>query len=219
MNEFDKIYASNSWRAGSGIGSLAKRTTGYRKFIELFLQENSIKSVVDYGCGDWQFSHLIDWGEVKYIGVDVASAVIDANTRRYARKNVEFRLVDPHNLDLPSADLLISKDVIQHLSDEDVNLFLKKILPKYKYALITNCVWPESDLNTPIKTGGFRPLDIRRGPFNVGATAVYSFDWQPRQNLLRVLLRRRAWTPWKKIVLLIDNSRSASTIMTPTPAD
>jgi hypothetical protein len=38
----------------------------------------------------------------------------------------------------PGGDLLLIKDVLQHLSNHSVQEFLEKVLPRYRYALITN---------------------------------------------------------------------------------
>ena len=33
-----------------------------------FLKDNAIRSVVDAGCGDWEFSQAIDWTGIDYKG-------------------------------------------------------------------------------------------------------------------------------------------------------
>lgn len=53
---FEEIYATNEWGHGSGEGSLPVHTRGYVAFLQAFLAEKNITSVVDMGCGDWQFS-------------------------------------------------------------------------------------------------------------------------------------------------------------------
>jgi hypothetical protein len=71
QDRFEYIYAANIWGHGSGGGSSPINTRGYRRFLQNFLRKNNIKSVVDLGCGDWQFSHLIDWKGIRYSGFDV----------------------------------------------------------------------------------------------------------------------------------------------------
>lgn len=47
------------------------------EFVRRFIKENSIKSVVDLGCGDWQFSPYIYHDLfVAYVGYDVVLPVI-----------------------------------------------------------------------------------------------------------------------------------------------
>ena len=78
---FDFIYSSNEWSIGSGFGSLPQTTETYRGFLQEFLARNDVRSVIDAGCGDWQFSRLIDWTGIDYLGIDV-SAVALKNTER-----------------------------------------------------------------------------------------------------------------------------------------
>jgi SAM-dependent methyltransferase len=192
---FADIYRNNVWGFGSGHGSLTNVTKGYRSFVETFIRENGVRSVVDYGCGDWQFSRLINWGDAEYTGVDVVESVVAANQKQYGRCGVRFEL---NNGKARSGDLLLVKDVLQHFSDDDIEDFLRDVLPRFRFALITNCVLPESILNASISTGSFRPLDLRKAPFKFPATAVYSFTGPKTYSW-----RKRMYFPaWKKIVLL-----------------
>ena len=199
MSNFEKIYHGNAWGFGSGHGSLPSVTKGYRGFIEDFLQRNKIKSVVDYGCGDWQFSRFVNWSGAHYTGVDVVKKVIESNNQKFASDRVVFRAIDPSATEVPPADLLISKDVLQHLAKNEIVGFLNKVLPRYKYALITNCVEPERDVNRDISTGEFRPIDLRKPPFNLKAEEVFRFSG-PKKFSWRQIKFFHAWT---KMVLLV----------------
>jgi hypothetical protein len=88
---------------------------------------------------------------------------------------------------VPEADLLICKDVLQHLSNRDISIFLKK-LSKFKYCLITNDVDPDtlSSYNQDIETGGYRTLDLRAYPFLVEAQSVLTY--QSKTEVKQVLL-------------------------------
>lgn len=200
MNVFDKIYQTDTWGFGSGHGSLPSVTKTYRAFLEQFLRTNDIESVVDYGCGDWQFSQLVDWGSANYTGIDVAENVIKENSKKHNRDNVAFLHVPFGSSNIPKADLIIVKDVLQHLSDDDVKSFLKNILPQFKFALITNCVEPSDDINKPIASGEFRPLDISKAPFNIQAATVHAFTGP------RVFSKstRSFFPAWKKHVQLVQ---------------
>jgi SAM-dependent methyltransferase len=199
---FDKIYDGNVWGFGSGHGSLPSVTKGYRSFIENFLASHKIKSVLDYGCGDWQFSRFINWSGTHYTGVDVAKKVVEDNNQKFASDNVTFRAIEPSASEIPAADLLITKDVLQHLTRDEIASFTKNILPRYKYALITNCVLPVQEVNRDIRTGEFRPLDLRKPPFNLNAEEVFSFSG-PKVFSWRQL---KFFSSWKKIVLLVKNA-------------
>src|SRR6478609_5527238 len=120
---FDHIYKNNLWICGSGPGSTEENTRQYRWFLQNILKSNHIKSVLDIGCGDWQFSRHIDWTGIDYVGVDV-SAMVLANTRTFARPGIAFRELNAVTDQLPSADVLIAKDVLQHWSNSDILNFL-----------------------------------------------------------------------------------------------
>src|SRR3989338_7170924 len=119
MNIFEKIYNKNKWRFGSGEGSLEGYTKRYRIFLENFLSEHKIKSVLDFGCGDWQFYKYINWGKVRYHGVDVVKSVIDNNQKNYQTETIKFSFID-ENFELEAADLFIAKDVFQHWSNQKI---------------------------------------------------------------------------------------------------
>ena len=67
----------HAWYAPGGVGSgprIARRLhvrISWR--FERFMEENDVRSVLDYGCGDWQSSKLIDWGARSYLGVDIGT--------------------------------------------------------------------------------------------------------------------------------------------------
>jgi SAM-dependent methyltransferase len=194
---FEQIYATNEWGCGSGEGSLPVHTHTYARFLEAFIKKHCIKSVVDLGCGDWQFSRLLDWQGATYTGFDIVSSVVEDNQRRYARKNISFQLSTASYEELIPADLLLVKDVLQHWSNKSITDFLP-ILDRYPFALLTNCVNPHGETtNEEIQDGEFRYLDLRLSPFHLQAQCVFTFanaeatSEHPPRWRKRVLLTER----------------------------
>jgi hypothetical protein len=201
---FNQIYTMNIWRYGSGEGSLPEHTKGYRRFLERFIRDRQIKSVVDYGCGDWQFSRLIDWGGVSYLGLDIVDSLIEHHIKMYRRDNITFEVLSETPEQLPDAELIILKDVLQHWSNQSISSFIPKI-SKYKFALITNCVnQNEPTDNRDIVDGDFRPLDLRRPPFSYEMAKVFEFT--NRRGIFGLHQKPQ----WKKIVLLRQNDAAQS---------
>jgi SAM-dependent methyltransferase len=130
--------------------------------------------VVDLGCGDWQFSRHMNWDGVTYVGFDVVNSVIEANTRLFARENIRFSLFESLN-DLPQADLLLCKDVLQHLPNDLIRQYLAFFKKKFKAMLITNDDYPEQNINRDIQIGGWRCLRLEREPFLERASVVKSW--------------------------------------------
>lgn len=185
MNEnfgavFSKIYEQNAWGNGSGPGSAPENTKSYRTILQYLLNEPYINTIVDLGCGDWQIMSLITIPEnKKYTGLDVVPGLIEAHQQKYAKPNVEFKLTQGL-ADLPSGDLLVIKDVIQHWPNAQIYEFIQTVLPKFKYALITNCFkacaqWPgfQQIYNQDIQLGGYRPIDLTDAPFNLKNAELY----------------------------------------------
>jgi len=180
---FEKIYRDADWGkntggiGNSGTGSTLEATALYRGYLEAFIKSHDIRSVVDAGCGDWEFSQNIDWTGIDYKGYDIVAKLIDQNTAKFGKPNVHFFVGNMIEDDLPKADLLISKHVLQHLPNAAVKQFLDKQLKKYKHVLLTNGVDSAylSALNTDIKPGDYRELDITRPPFDIKASKELTY--------------------------------------------
>lgn len=197
---FEELYRTGAWGEGSGEGSDPKACRPYIALLERFLRERGVQSVADFGCGDWQFSQRIDWGDVAYTGYDVVPAVVESCRERFGRTGVEFRLIEGRLAEVADADLLLVKDVLQHWSYPRIHAFLSG-LGRFRCALVTNCVAPSGRTeNRDCADGDYRPLDIREAPFAMEAAEVLTF-WTGKRSLL----------PWgrstrtRKSVLRIEN--------------
>ena len=178
---FDSIYINNKWGKGSGGGSDTNYTSKYRDYIASFISEhNDIHSILDIGCGDWQFSKYIDFNNLQYIGYDVSKVVIENNNKLYKKNNINFKFYDGNFEELPQADLCLCKDCLQHLSNSKI-LSFKKIINRYKYLLLTNDIVNKEQHtnminNIDIKNGEWRPIDLKDSPFNIICEKVFTFD-------------------------------------------
>ena len=187
---FRKLYESSDsqWGNTSGPGSDAFYTTDYRGFLSKFIRLNSIKSVTDVGCGDWQFSRFIDFGGARYLGLDVVDSVIRRNLERYRTDSITFQKMPENAASIQPGDLLIMKDVLQHLPDERILHFKTTLFSKFKHCLLINSF---RKLNTPqnvdIPAGSFRCLDLTQQPYNFSGTYLMEFG-SPVWERVRVFL-------------------------------
>lgn len=202
---FDVVYETNMWEFGSGVGSLESATRGYVAFLQEFFKSHNIKSIADVGCGDWQFSKNLNFNiesnalntggggnspaKINYTGYDVSSYVIKNNKRLYESENVKFVHYNGDFNEIKPADLLICKDVLQHLPIAKIKEFIS-ILPKFKYALIANDISevPGLILNGEILPTEFRPIDLRLAPFNQPLELVYTIKRMPEYPDIAVML-------------------------------
>lgn len=209
---FSKIYDRHTWkgRSLSGPGSDAERTREFRALLTKFMKDHRIQSVVDLGCGDWSYSQLIDWTGIRYTGIDTVDSVVEKNQRLHAQDNISFLCRDAAHQDLPPADLIIVKEVLQHLPSKDVQAILSK-LPAFRYAILVNDVshhirgpwkklWRWQSIcptNTDVAPGGYRLLALQKPPFSLPATPLLTYQNQYRNYR------------WEKEVLLWTRSKDA----------
>lgn len=183
---FSDIYRDGRWGVGSGSGSAADRTADYRSFLEKFIKINQIRSVIDFGCGDWQFSRHIDWQDISYFGYDIVDSVIEKNNTDYASDRIKFEVFRSFD-QLPIVDLVICKDVFQHISNEMVLAYVKNLATKGRILLFTNDSNPEHNLNENIDIGEWRSVKLDVAPFFLTGSYVFSFDVDDGLNSLQKL--------------------------------
>ncbi len=174
---FSEIYANNVWDTGSGHGSIPKYAEPYMRVLQELLLDDRFNTIVDLGCGDWQFmQHISIPNNKSYLGVDVVPAVINANQAAYAASNIRFLQVSDQaeliskNI---SGDLLIIKDVLQHWPNSEIKYFLKNILPRFKYALITNRYEQyRRDHNKERRMGPDKSVGLLEAPFKLSNAEI-----------------------------------------------
>jgi SAM-dependent methyltransferase len=184
---FERIYRDNRWDLGSGPGSTEEATRVYRATLEQFLRANAIASVIDIGCGDWQFSQFVDWGGARYTGYDVVPSLIGQNREKFRRPNLRFAAMPEDDGDIAGAELALCKDVLQHLSLAHAERLLASLQRRARYVLVTNCVVPRERLNGEIADGDWRPLDIAQAPFARRPVNLAAFGTKKMQLLVRDL--------------------------------
>ncbi len=107
----------------SGDGSYGALAAAKAKFLNEFVADNRVSSVIEFGCGDGHQLSLADYP--RYIGLDVSRRAVEICQQRFADDwSKSFFLYDgPCFVDhagLFRSDLAISLDVIYHLVERDV---------------------------------------------------------------------------------------------------
>jgi hypothetical protein len=175
---FSAIYNSDFWlskETKSGRGSELIHTTDIRAWLPKFIQSHHIRSMIDAGCGDFNWMRKIGLS-VPYIGYDIVPELVRKNQQAYGSTKppfIFFKVADITKDQLDRADLVLCRDVLFHLCFENIYLALKNLLSvTNQYILITNN--PKTRVNTDIEDGGFRRLNFLLSPFNLPV---------PRENL------------------------------------
>lgn len=138
---FTEVYAKNLWGGEtgefySGSGSDTHMAEPYIQLIRSFIQENDVRTVVDLGCGDFRIGrHIAEVAET-YIGIDIVESLIERNRVEFGSQQIAFLCLDVINDELPQGDLCLIRQVLQHLSNQQIKEVLSKI-KQYRYAIIT----------------------------------------------------------------------------------
>ena len=146
-SEFEGIYTNNIWGVHENLGNDVKFYSGpgshtpfvvseFVRTINDFMESHEITSVVDLGCGDFNVGKrfLVD----KYIGVDVCEPLIEYNRKEYSNEHISFVNANGVEEKLPSADLLIIKEVLQHLTLDEIKSLLSNNFSQYKYIIVAD---------------------------------------------------------------------------------
>ncbi len=150
---FTRVYENNSWaskESRSGGGSTIARTAAIRSQLASLFSEWHIKSLLDAPCGDFNWMKAVDLSCLDYyIGIDIVEQIIQKNIKKYEGSNRHFFTIDIVNHPLPKVDLILCRDCMQHLTDQDVCAMIENFKrSKSRFLLASN--YPKSTENKDI---------------------------------------------------------------------
>ena len=202
QERFDHIYKREIWGRGkgSGDGSSPVYSAEYLKILRQELDRIPGGRVLDIGCGDWQLYRDFSWDNHHYLGVDV---VLQDSAVASARPRVSFMQCDvtaPGELRARligiSPDIVLVKDVMQHMSEEELeNLCSELMLMSWKTLIVVNDHRYSRD---PSKNGtprsvanrySWAPVDICHP--RLVALGLEPVAYYPRNRRKCVMLARR----------------------------
>jgi SAM-dependent methyltransferase len=170
--QFVEHYRNSNEESLSGPGSTIKNTSEARKLIQDSIKSCNINSILDLGCGDWNWFQHIDLQGASYLGWDADTDMIIANQFNYideifVENDVDFDVRDIVLEPYPKSDLIICRDVLFHMPIEMAQHVLNKIKKSCKY-LISTC-FREVEVNEGIgdKNWGYYPINLNLSPFNL----------------------------------------------------
>ena len=196
---FSDIYRKNLWGgkkgefcSGDGSSNPSVIEPYIKKLVEISTEQDFINSTcVDLGCGDFQIGKKIHGLFSKYIGVDIVPDLISHNKRTHCERNVDFLCKDIISDALPDGDICILRQVLQHLSNNQIQKIIKKI-SKYKICIITEHIPHEKyiyNANIDKTTGGSIRLFNKSGiylwlpPFNLPQSRIKSILKVPSPSI------------------------------------
>jgi hypothetical protein len=138
---FTGIYEQHQWGGSSGSycsgsGSTPFHAALYAEMINNLIADKNIATMVDLGCGDFAVGSQIDRKRINYIGIDIVENLIEFNIGRFSDEHTSFVCLNAVENVLPDGDLCAIRQVLQHLSNDEISIILQKV-GKYKYVLVT----------------------------------------------------------------------------------
>ncbi len=134
---FHKVYADKSWggdgisRFYSGEGSRGEVASVYIDRMAAVLQQYRAElgrplQIVDLGCGDFAVGKALvaQVPDARYVGCDIVPALVAHNNASYGDDRVRFRHLDIVSDPLPEGDVCLARQVLQHLSNDEISRFL-----------------------------------------------------------------------------------------------
>ncbi|EAR03000.1 class I SAM-dependent methyltransferase [Maribacter sp. HTCC2170] len=181
-----KLWGDNKSDFYSGEGSHSSELVNpYIQVLTTFLTAFEHPIVVcDLGCGDFNVGKALVKHTKKYVAIDIVPDLIEHNKEKFKKENLEFHCLDISTDNLPKADCAIVRQVLQHLSNAEVQRIIKK-LTYFKYVVLTEHV-PQGDFepNKDIISGQGTRLKKRSG-INLLAPPFY-LNIKEKEQLLSV---------------------------------
>jgi 2-polyprenyl-3-methyl-5-hydroxy-6-metoxy-1,4-benzoquinol methylase len=167
---FSYIYDKEIWAKGvdapkSGLGSSLNSTRELVENLPGLLDAIGTKSVLDLGCGDFTWMATVSLKQ-DYTGADIVPSVIEKNRAYFP--NHTFVCADATCDELPKADVVICREVLFHLSFADGRRLLENVRQSGAIYLLTTSE-ESTFINSDIRSGDYRPLNLRKKPFSLPA--------------------------------------------------
>ena len=166
---FTRAYLKNSWgskESRSGPSASLERTAALRTALPELFRELEIQSVLDCGCGDWNWMRHVDLTGIQYIGCDIVPQLVQTLQETFSAETVNFQVLNLLQDPPDTADLWLARDLCSLFSSEDTWQFFQKFLDSgSKYLAITSI--ETDDPYHDIFTGFWTPRNFLAEPFSM----------------------------------------------------
>ena len=204
MKTFQTIFRKRDWLASdpassdlqaSGPGALLVNAQNAMATLHVIVTRlkhvlnKDIITLLDVPCGDlqWMKSFLMSRTDIQYHGMDIVPDLINHHIKMYGHvKRLRFSVSDivTQTLD-KSYDLILSRDLLQHLTIKDAGEVLKRFSDsKSRFLLVTT--HPDTVHNTDVQLnqlgGRFSRYNLQAEPFSLAPPTCSSYDYN-REHL------------------------------------
>lgn len=144
VDVFSAVYNEGKWGRQPGAdfysGSGSHRSDlvlPYVNAISAFLHSLPERpSVADLGCGDFNIGRQLRPYCGRYVACDVVPELMERNATKFRDLGVEFKCLDIAQDDLPDADVVFVRQVLQHLDNNKIQAVVQQLY-RYKFVIVT----------------------------------------------------------------------------------
>jgi hypothetical protein len=194
---FSNVYQKRLWGMASpenespfysGPGSSDPQIVDpYVDAVKRFFSSPSTKKkAVDLGCGDFRVGSRIADSFDPYIACDVVPELVHFNRQYWQHLPVEFRVVDLVKDEIPDGDVLIVRQVLQHLSNDDIIEFTQSIPRGFSYLLVTEHLPSDRDFLANKDKASGSDIRLSSGSGVVLTKPPFSMNFKSETTLLSV---------------------------------
>lgn len=189
---FERVYSEGRWINGAdgarrcpsgwsdvGSGQAVAAVRAVVSVVDMF----QLRSIADVPCGDGCFARAMLSAlrnrtaaaaspPISYVGIDIVRSLVERNRATMGNQITRFIAEDVADgiMTLPSADLLFSRQMLQHLCTADALRFVRRVASSSaRFALLSTFRTDDEFVNTdiPCASGEYRPQDLTKPPFNL----------------------------------------------------
>lgn len=186
---FEIIELERRWGDGpaSGWGSTLDYTRVARDIIVEVVQRHGIRSILDLPCGDFAWMpkvlERLD-PALRYVGGDIVPALIERNTA--ANPGLDFQQIDFVRDPLPTCDLIVCREALQHLPVADIARALRNFSASGARFLLTSTHLRRTGWRNgqECRVGRCRDRNLMLPPFNLPDPIAIYAELDPKHKFL-----------------------------------
>ena len=127
----------------SGPGSSRNAASSALRLIDRTLRNYRIETILDLGCGDWNWMKNAAFARekycnVKYTGWEANDKIISYLIKKFSDDRIKFEKKDLINDEYPKSDLIIVRDVLFHLDEDNVKKVISKSMQCGRFLIATS---------------------------------------------------------------------------------
>lgn len=178
----------------SGGGSTLMATRRIRRALAQLAEGGFFHSLLDIGCGDFNWLGEVNLRGSRYTGVDCVAGLIDENRSRHSEPHIAFEALDIVESVPPRHDMVLCRDLFTHFPQMDIVAAFNNIRQSGARYLATTGMYPEMGkqklreearrkMNDNSGPGYWRPVNLCRAPFYLPPPLFSIPEDQPGKTL------------------------------------